>query len=123
VDAVLSQLQEERSRVRKLEDLSVFLPVPSQPDVPFVIDGDAVVAVRPVVPFARTAPGLDKIPGSIVDQDWWSDFTARPDRVRSAHTTRAGLGLVVHRLAGLYVGSFEIGLNRPGPVDGPHVIL
>ena len=64
-------LQDERARPRELEDLIVvdrleqrelaLLVVAADPDVIRVVHVDAVLTLRPLVPFALAAPRLDEI--------------------------------------------------------------
>jgi hypothetical protein len=62
VDAMLAELEDEFSSVVEFQDLRVLRTVAGQPHVALMIDGDAMIAVRPVVAFAWTTPRLDQIP-------------------------------------------------------------
>src|SRR5204862_7435448 len=61
VDTVLADLQQEGAAAAELEDLRVFRAVAGEPDVPLVIDGEAMVAVGPVVARSRSTPRLHQV--------------------------------------------------------------
>ncbi len=81
---------------REFQDLVVVLAVAAEPDVAVLVDVDAVLVLRPIVAFARAAPGARAScrrcrisapaarPCSI---SWRADSSARPFRRRAA--TRA----------------------------------
>src|SRR5262249_28194954 len=82
VDAVFTDLKQKLAGAVELQDLRVHLTIPRQPHVAATIDGDAVVAVRPVVAGAGPAPGPDEIAGLIVDEHRWRHLAAGADRRR-----------------------------------------
>src|SRR5437764_14897380 len=56
VDAVLADLEQKLAGGVELQHLRVAWTIAGQPDVAAMIDGDAMVAVRPVVALTRTSP-------------------------------------------------------------------
>src|SRR5262245_32863589 len=82
VDAVLADLQQELAGAVELQDLRVLLTIPREPHVATTIDGDAVVAVRPVVPGTGPTPRLHESAGLVVDEHRWRHLAADADRRR-----------------------------------------
>jgi hypothetical protein len=79
-------------------------PVAADPDVPFVIDEDAVIAVRPLVSLTRTAPVPEEIAGLI-------EFEHR----RSARAAQLR-GFLLDAL-------LVVGKRRGAAMDDPDVIV
>ncbi len=102
--ALLADLQEKFPLLVELQDLSIRVSIPANPDISFVIDGDAVVALRPLVSRARTSPGIDQISCRVKFQNGRSHLAAHADR-------RSG------------IRAFEIVFNGPRPMNDPDVIL
>jgi hypothetical protein len=59
--ALLADLHDEFSVARELQYVAIALAVGGEPDKTFLIDIDAVLIVRPVIPFAFAAPRLDQV--------------------------------------------------------------
>ena len=60
-----AELLEEFAVLSELQHLTVVAPVAADPDVPFVVDGNAVVRLRPLEALARAAPRFKQVAGLI----------------------------------------------------------
>src|SRR6185503_10930321 len=61
----VSKLREKFSVLGELENLRVICPVAADPHIAFVIDGDAVIGLGPLIALAGAAPMTDQIAGLI----------------------------------------------------------
>ena len=112
----------------ELQDLRVLAAVAGEPDVALVIDGDAVIAVGPVVALPGTAPRLHQIAGLVVDEHRRRDLAALADRARRRSRLAGGgarLRLIVSApgVADLDVGGLEVVFDGVRPMDRPDVVL
>ena len=124
VHAVLADLQQELAGIRELQDLGVVGAVAGDPDVAVVVHRDAMVAVRPLVPRARPAPGFDEVAGLVIDEHRRCNLAARADRIRGRRIPlRAGLHLVVNGLGNREIRSLEVGLDGTRAMDRPDAVL
>src|SRR5207248_3495126 len=78
--------------------------VPANPDVAFVVDGDAVIRVGPVVALARSTPVADQVAGGV-------ELENRRRRSAALRGRRRGRGVDL------------AGLEGSRAMDDPHVIL
>src|SRR4029077_18948012 len=78
--------------------------IPGNPDIALVIDGDAVIGVRPIVTLTRTAPMPEKVALLIKLEDWRRSSTA-------LRHGRVGCGMQFSRL------------KRTLPMNDPDMVL
>ena len=65
----LAELHEELAVLGELQNLRVVTAVAADPDVPLVVDRDAVVRLGPLVALAGAAPGVQQVAGLIELED------------------------------------------------------
>ena len=104
LDALLAELLDELAVARELQHQSVGAAVAANPDEPFAVGEDAVVAVGPVVALAGSAKRMDDVAGLVELDD--------RRRLLAAFAGRRGL-----------VGGSLVGVGRIVAVDDPDVIL
>ena len=103
--------------------------VAGQPDVALVVDGDAVIAVRPVVALAGPAPRLHQVAGLVVDENRRRHLAALADRSRPARrlTRSAAPGCASssrpRASPTLMSAALKLSSTVFGPMDGPDVVL
>ena len=76
----MADLHQKFSALAKLQNLCVTLAITTDPDIAFVIDGNAMVGDRPLVAFSFTAPVANEVAPLIELQNGWSRETARGGR-------------------------------------------
>src|SRR4029079_13041822 len=101
---LLADLQEKFPLLIELQNLRVRVSISANPDVAFVVAGDAVIAFRPLVSGPRTSPGVDQVSGVVKFQNRSSPLAAHADWWSAIRT-------------------FEIVFNGPRPMDDPDVVL
>src|SRR5581483_325782 len=71
VFAQVAELREEAAVLSELQNVGVVRAVAADPDVAFVINGDAVVRLRPFVALSGAAPAPDQVAGLIELEYGW----------------------------------------------------
>ena len=80
MSSLFADLQQELTLLVEFQNLRVGVSIAANPNVSLVIDGDAVITLRPFVSRAGTSPGVNEIPLRIKLEDGRCDLAANPDR-------------------------------------------
>ena len=70
--ALLADLQQELAVFGEFQDVGVGGAIAADPDIALVVDENPVVGVRPLVPFAGSAPVPQEVARLIEFEDRWS---------------------------------------------------